>query len=172
MLHAGPNAEVVGEEEYVSRVAPLIEKHQAHFKLLGPLHGAEFTAFYKSLDCLVIPSLNSTESFGLVQIEAMMNGTPVIASNLPGVRQPVTMTGMGEVVPIGDADALAEAMIQILTQKEAYLKDADLIGESFSPAQNAQAYIQLFEGLKAGNFQPNLPEPPAYEQLRRMRDAG
>ena len=65
-------------------------------------------AFYPNLDILTIPSLNSTESFGLVQIEAMMNGVPVISSNLPGVRQPVLRHKMGRVIPIGDSKALAQ----------------------------------------------------------------
>jgi len=64
---------------------------------------------------LVIPSLNSTEAFGLVQIEAMINGVPSIASNLPGVRQPVQMHGMGRVTPIGSSSALAEALIEVLS---------------------------------------------------------
>ncbi len=42
-----------------------------------------------------------------VVFEAMMNGVPCVASGLPGVRQPVTMTGMGEIVPIADAERLA-----------------------------------------------------------------
>ncbi len=172
LLHAGPNAEVLGEDAYVAQLKPLFDQFKDHFKLLGPLTGAEFTAFYKSLDCLVIPSLNSTESFGLVQIEAMMNGVPVIASALPGVRQPVTMTGMGEVIPIGSVDGLAEALIRVLNHKASYVKDMELIGDSFSPEQNGREYIKLFEALKNGTFQPALPEPPAYEQLRAMRDDG
>jgi hypothetical protein len=66
-------------------------------------------AFFAACDVVVVPSLNSTETFGLVQVEAMLCGTPSIASDLPGVRRPPRMTGMGEVVPIGDSSALAEA---------------------------------------------------------------
>jgi glycosyltransferase involved in cell wall biosynthesis len=129
------------------------------------------TAFYKNLDCLVIPSLNNTETFGLVQIEAMRNGVPSVASALPGVRQPVMMTGMGEVIPIGDHKALAAAIIKILRDKAAYQRDSELIAEAFSPDETAVAYLKLFTDLQHGRFDNSAPEPPAYERLRAMRDA-
>ena len=47
----------------------------------------------------MLPSLNSTESWGIVQVESMSCGTPVVATDLPGVRMPVKMTGMGRIVP-------------------------------------------------------------------------
>lgn len=169
VLHAGPYQNVLGEEEYAARLEPLFQKYAASYKRLGTLHGAELTAFYQNLDCLVLCSLNSTESFGLVQIEAMRNGVPVVASNLPGVRQSVTMTGMGEVTPIGDHLALAEAVNRILADKGAYVQDADLIAQSFSPEQTAREYVRLFEGLLHGRVDNSLPEPEAYENLRRMR---
>ena len=107
--------------------------------------GSELTAFYKNLDVLTIPSLNSTESFGLVQIEAMSHGVPVVASNLPGVRQPVTMTGMGEVTPIGDHAALARGPIQVLSHKENYLRPAETIAAIFAPDNTALEYATLYE---------------------------
>ena len=94
-----------------------------------------------------MPSLNSTETFGLVQIEAMINGTPSIASNFPGVRQPPTMTGMGVVVPIGDADALADAFMRVFDHPENYCGDPHAIARQFSPQVNAAAYEELYQEL-------------------------
>ena len=142
VLHANPQA--LGEEDYLARLQPLFEQHKERYHLLGGLSGSELTAFYKSLDVLVVSSLNSTESFGLVQIEAMTNGVPVVASDLPGVRQPVAMTGMGEVTPIGDHDELADALIRILNEKESYVRSGDVIATSFSPQQTAREYVHLF----------------------------
>lgn len=171
VLHAGPYKDILGEEAYARRLAPLFEKYADHYRLLGTLQGSELTAFYKNLDVLCICSLNSTESFGLVQIEAMRNGVPVAACNLPGVRQPVTMTGMGEVTAIGDSAALAEAIIQILAQREQYVKSPELIGDSFEPAQTAAGYVQLFESLQRGVRPGRTLEPGVYDALRAMRDA-
>ncbi len=56
---------------------------------------------------LVLPS--GTECFGLVQVESMLSGTPVVVSDIPGAREPVRVSGMGEVVRQRDTLALAEA---------------------------------------------------------------
>ncbi|MFQ5400938.1 MAG: glycosyltransferase family 4 protein [Anaerolineae bacterium] len=171
VLHAGQYRNVLGEEAYAARLAPLFEKYQQQYRLLGNLHGPALTAFYKNLDCLVMCSLNSTESFGLVQVEAMMNETPVVACDLPGVRQPVTMTGMGKVTPVGDHEALAAAIIRVLDQRRQYCRPASLIADSFSPDETAANYAALFTDLLHGRFSRETAEPPAYERLRTMRDA-
>ncbi len=170
VLHAGPYEEIIGEEAYAARLAPLFEKYGDQYTRLGTLHGEELTAFYASLDVLTIPSLNSTESFGLVQIEAMRNGVPVAACNLPGVRQPVSMTGMGEVSAIGDHAALAEAIIRILRDRQTYVRDVQLISDSFDPRQTAADYVTLFEDLRHNRQRAATVEPAAYERLRAMRD--
>ncbi len=170
VLHAGPYENIIGEEAYAARLAPLFEEYKESYRLLGNLDGAELTAFYESLDCLCIPSLNGTESFGLVQIEAMIHGTPVAACALPGVRQPVTMTGMGEVTAVGDHIALAEAIINILQDREAYERSPSLIADSFSPEQTAVEYLTLFQNLQAGKRDSRAIEPSAYKRLRQMRD--
>ncbi len=171
VLHAGPYKDILGEEAYAARLAPLFERYKEHYTLLGTLHGRDLTAFYKNLDVLTICSLNSTESFGLVQIEAMRNGVPVAACNLPGVRQPVTMTGMGQVTEIGDHEALAESLIQILRDRQAHQRDAQLISNTFSPDTTAAEYVNLFENLQRGKRDRSAAEPAAYDRLRAMRDA-
>ncbi len=171
VLHAGPYKDIIGEEAYAARLAPLFHRYKNHYYLLGTLYDEELTAFYNSLDLLCICSLNSTESFGLVQIEAMRNGVPVAACNLPGVRQPVTMTGMGEIAPIGDHQALAEAIIKILDDREAYMRDPKLITDCFDPSETAAGYVRLFETLKNGTFTGQTAEPPVYDRLRKMRDS-
>ena len=171
VLQAGQYENIIGEEAYAARLAPLFAKYKACYHLLGNIEGAELSAFYNSLDCLCVPSLNSTESFGLVQIEAMQNGVPVAACALPGVRQPVKMTGMGEVTAVSDHNALAEAIIKILGNKEKYQRDSQLIGDAFSPDETAKAYVQLFQKLQMGKVRGKTAEPEAYNRLRAMRDA-
>jgi glycosyltransferase involved in cell wall biosynthesis len=146
VLFAGQHQNVLGEHEYYQRLMPSIQNYQAqnHWEFLGVLNPSQMAAFYPNLDVLVVPSLNSTEAFGLVQIEAMMNGTPCVASSLPGVRQPIRSTGMGEVVPIGDANALADAIMRIFDGPEQYRAEPRTIDQRFAPEAIAAEYEALF----------------------------
>jgi glycosyltransferase involved in cell wall biosynthesis len=91
--------------------------------------------------------LNSTETFGLVQVEAMLCGTPTVASNLPGVRQPPLMTGMGKVVPVGDAVALADAILEIIAHRAHYVRPRADIAALFSTERTVIEYERLFRQL-------------------------
>jgi len=53
---------------------------------VGKLTEADLIKLLQNSDLLILPSINSNEAFGIVLIEAMACGLPVIASNLPGVR--------------------------------------------------------------------------------------
>jgi glycosyltransferase involved in cell wall biosynthesis len=99
----------------------------------------------------VLPSTNSTESFGIVQVESMACGTPVVASDMPGVRQPVKMTGMGRVVPPADFYALAEAISAVLDHPDHYKGDVNAVITRFSPQHIAEEYEGVFRAVIALN---------------------
>lgn len=143
---AGPYQNIIGEEAYFRRLSPQIQQYldSDNWQFLGTLDPRQMAAFYPNLDLLVLPSLNSTEAFGLVQIEAMINGVPSIASNLPGVRQPVKVHGMGKVTPIGDSAALAEAILTIARNPKQYQTDPQEIARRYQPDLIAAEYEQLF----------------------------
>ena len=150
VLFAGQYEGVWGEEGYFQRLIPRIRELQAKgsWKFLGVLPLEKMPAFYRNLDVICVPSLNSTETFGFVQIEAMMNGVPSIASALPGVRQPVAMTGMGKIVPIGDPTALAEALIEVLKSPADYSGDPEKIRKFFNPDTTASHYEDIFDQIQ------------------------
>jgi glycosyltransferase involved in cell wall biosynthesis len=147
VLLAGQHENVLGEEEYRQALQPLLDRYHDHWAFLGVLPPGEMAAFYESCDVTVLPSVNSTESFGLVQIESMICGTPVVASNLPGVRQPTRRTGMGRVAPRRDPEGLAQAILDVLGSPEKYAGDPDQIRADFSPENTAAAYESLFMRL-------------------------
>ena len=149
VLYAGQHQNVMGEQAYFDRLIPKIREYEStgHWKFLGNLDPIQLAALYPNLDVLTVPSLNSTEAFGLVQIEAMLNGVPCVPSALPGVRQPVTMHGMGRVARIGDAADLAESILTVLNEPQKFKGDIESIKKSYNPDSVAQEYEKLFAKL-------------------------
>jgi glycosyltransferase involved in cell wall biosynthesis len=147
---AGAYKNIMGEEQYYRRLIPRIKAFQqkGQWRFLGNLSPLQMSAFYPNIDVLVMPSLNSTEAFGLVQIEAMMSGKPSVASNLPGVRQPPTRHKMGRVIPIGDSKALSEALIYVLSHPNEYQQDPTSIAEQYDPLRVAEEYEILFSEIQ------------------------
>ena len=145
----GPYQNIIGEEDYFQRLAQQINGFEegGNWQFLGSLNPDQMAAFFPNLDVLVLPSLNSTEAFGLVQIEAMMNGIPCVASSLPGVRQPVMVHKMGKVFPIGDANALADSILEVLDQKEAF-RTPKVDFSMYDPKKVAREYELLFEQIE------------------------
>lgn len=150
VLFAGTYQNVMGEQAYSDRLMPRIHEYEiaGHWTFLGNLDPVQMAAFYPNLDVLTVPSLNSTEAFGLVQIEAMMNGVPSVPSALPGVRQPVRMHGMGRVARIGETADLAACILEVLSDADKYRGDIDSIKKAYNPDSIAAAYEKLFGRLK------------------------
>lgn len=144
LVMAGPfGQEVVGEYDYYRHLLTLLKKSRFSHQFLGNLNRNQLAYFYRHLDVLVLPSINSTEAFGMVQAEAMLSNTPVIASDLPGVRVPVQTTGMGLLVPPRDSSALAAAIQDITRHPAHYVNPTtrQKVKTFFDNQQNLRAYV-------------------------------
>jgi glycosyltransferase involved in cell wall biosynthesis len=150
VLFAGQYQDVLSEQAYADRLMPRIKEYEksGHWTFLGILNPEEMAAYYPALDALVVPSLNATEAFGLVQIEAMLNNVPCVASALPGVRQPVLMHEMGEIAAIGSADELAAGLLKIFADKEKYRCNTAALARTYDPDSVAAEYEKMFAEIK------------------------
>ncbi len=150
VVFGGEYEHVLGEEAYRRKIMPLIEALGDRWQFLDLVTEAEKTALFEVSEVLVLPSINSTESFGMAQVEAMTCGTPAVATDLPGVRQPVLSTGMGKIVPVRDADALAQAVIDVLQeQMPASEETVAELKAHYAPGTVARAYEALFQEVLA-----------------------
>jgi glycosyltransferase involved in cell wall biosynthesis len=149
VLHVGQYQNVLGEEKYARKLTPLIDQLGDHWTFLGLLSPIEHAAFMHISDVLVLPSINSTESFGMVQVEAMTCGTPAVASDLPGVRCAVQQSGMGLIVPPRNPQALADAVINILRSPENYAGDSESVRHYYASESVARQYEAIFKELIA-----------------------
>lgn len=143
ILFAGPK-NPIGEEAYIKKVTKLMEQYKESVNHVGILTEDELGAYYANLDVFVLPSVNVTEAFGMVQIEALSCGTPVVVSDLPGVRLPVQITGNGLISSVGDPKDLAEKITEVLKNKDKYQVDRQKIVDEFGLRTIINQYEKLF----------------------------
>lgn len=81
----------------------------------GYVEDDELPYIYASADVFVLPSVSSYEGFGIVQLEALSSGKPVVTTTLPGVRE-VDSAGVATLhVPPGDVTGLSQAITKLLS---------------------------------------------------------
>ena len=91
--------------------------------MLGRVSDEDLPRCYASADVFVAPATGG-ESFGIVLLEALAAGTPVVASDLPGFRSVVEDGHTARLVPVGDARAIADAVDALLANPS--LRDAQV----------------------------------------------
>jgi glycosyltransferase involved in cell wall biosynthesis len=115
-LFVGADA-TVGRAELQALAAQVGVGARVHF--VGAQVGAELAAYYHAADILALPSVERSEAFGIVQIEAQAAGLPVVCTELGTGTSYVTRHGRtGIVVPPDDVPALARALCALLASPE------------------------------------------------------
>ncbi|MGB5111411.1 MAG: glycosyltransferase family 4 protein [Mycobacterium sp.] len=114
-----PDVEVLvvgrGDEEELAEEAG---EYAANLRFLGAVDDATKASALRSVDVYCAPNTGG-ESFGIVLVEAMAAGTAVVASDLDAFRRVLNNGSAGRLVPVGDSDALATSLIELLGDDEA-----------------------------------------------------
>jgi glycosyltransferase involved in cell wall biosynthesis len=115
--------------------------------LIGHLSQIELAKLYNISDVNVVPSRN--EPFGLVAIEAMACGAPVVGTNQGGLKDIVTRE-VGKLVPVDDDLALAEAIMSELLLKKSPQRRENVnkyVGEMFSLKKAVEQIVKVYEEI-------------------------
>jgi len=123
-------------------------------KFLGQVDDETLNAFYEAASLFVLPSTEPSEAFGIVQLEAMAHGLPVINTNLPTGVPWVSLDGKtGITVPPRNKRALADAIEELLsntTRRAAYGQAARKRVESrFGEEQMIADTIDIYRSVRA-----------------------
>ena len=105
---------IVGEGPQEKELRRFCSKHQLHdVHFMGIGKRGELPSYYTVGDIMVVPSLS--EPFGVVVVEALASGLPVITTDVVGAVRDLVQDGVnGRVVPAGRAPELCEAMRHVL----------------------------------------------------------
>ena len=126
----------VPDSEYVRRV-----RADAGVEHYGWVKGA--AGLMGQLDVLVLPS--HQEPFGTVLAEAMNAGTPVVATRVGGLAEVVDDGATGRLVPPGDPEALADAVVEVLARRD----EMGAAGRERARRWHADGYARRVAGLLA-----------------------
>lgn len=129
----------ISYESFFERCEPLVARHRDRIVFVGLLRDQQQLAdFYALADVLALPS--RSDCFAIVQVEAMLSGTPVVVSDIPGAREVVTRTGLGRLVPPDDPEALAEGLLGVLSEPERYEGARERVLADYDPERTLDAY--------------------------------
>lgn len=142
------------QETYGRQATDLGLAAQTHFP--GFVLDDELPAYYRLADATVLPSTTAGEAFGLVLIESLACGTPVVASALPGVRTVVADGEDGFLVGPGDPEALAAQIGRLLSLSPAQREEMGAVGRRKVEQRYAWSRIgdqldELYRQVRSGH---------------------
>ncbi len=123
--------------------------NQVHFA--GYVPDEELPLYYSVADIFVLPSISPAEAFGIVQVEAMSYGLPVVNTNLPtGVPFVSQHNQTGLTVPPEDAEQLASSINMLIERKEMrrrFSKNARKRARKFTVEKMVESHLRVYESL-------------------------
>ena len=131
----------------------------ANVTVTGRVPPADIHRWYALADVFVTSS--TTEGLGIAGLEAMAAELPVVATDIPGLREIVADGATGLLVPPAAPDGLADAMIRAATTDEGYgASGYERAATVFDIRKTASSYIDLYyevcdEATDSNNDQPN-----------------
>ena len=162
--HVPGNLLIVGEGPLRSELGELARRHGVADRVLwqGRLSNTDLIGAYHAATALWFPSNARSESFGLVQVEAMACGCPIINTNIPssGVAWVSPDGTSGLTVPVNDPAALANAANRLLSEpglRERLGRQArERAKAEFDQEQMARRTLDLYERILNGSRDAEL----------------
>lgn len=144
-----PNAHLVyaGElnvvyEDFYERCRPLIEANEEYVTTLGLIRDPQRMAnFYRMCDVFALPS--RTDMMALVQIESMLAGTPVVATDIPGARVVVRDTGYGQLAPPHDPEGIGATIVDTLEHEQDFRPTREGVRRVFNTDRTLSKYEDI-----------------------------
>ncbi len=138
--------ELIGDGDLRGAIERLLDKHElrSHITLSGWQTEAQIRSAIERSRALVLPSF--AEGLPVVLMEALALGRPVISTRIAGISELVVDGECGWLIAAGDADALADAMIEVLTMDPDKLESLGQAGR----AKVLEMHVAATESIRLG----------------------
>ena len=136
------------DKRFIKYINLIKEKssYNKNIKFIGFISDQDKKSFYNKINLFILPSTNSFEAFGIVQLEAMSYGIPVFASNINGVRTIIEKTGGGLLFKNKDINQLYD----IISNFPKYQFKSKEIKENLEKEYNVNKFTkEIFNLLKS-----------------------
>ncbi len=141
-----PDLVLAGGGGLIQKVKEFIKKHNLPVTIAVNVTDSQLVRLYQGAKALILPSIQRSEAFGMVQVEAMACGTAVISSNLPtGVSWVNKHNETGLLFSPGDPSALCRAVDQF---EKSDKKREEMYSRALSRAQNNFDSTALFRKVE------------------------
>ncbi|MEM3113266.1 MAG: glycosyltransferase [Candidatus Pacearchaeota archaeon] len=131
------------EEDKIGAYQRLSNEKRHKIVYLGPVNDRQKVPLYSNAKVFLMP-IEWDEPFGLVMIEAMMSGTPVIAFNRGSVPE-IVKEGTGMIVPAGNLEEMLKAISEI--EKIDSQECRNIAVSNFGKGKMVENYVQVYNSL-------------------------
>jgi glycosyltransferase involved in cell wall biosynthesis len=143
-VYAGePNVQY---EDFFRQCAKYLEPVREHVTILGLITDPSRLANFYAL-CDVFALSSRTDCFPSTQVEAVLSGTPLVTTDIPGAREVVQVTRMGVLVPPRDPAGLARGILEVLKNRDRYVRPPAEIHAIFDLEKSVGEYEALLQRL-------------------------
>jgi glycosyltransferase involved in cell wall biosynthesis len=145
LVIAGPDV-----DGYQAQVEAMARRHNVSDRVLfaGMLYGRDRAAALVDADLFVLPSYQ--ENFGVVVIESLAVGTPVLISDQVNIHRHIAAAGVGDVIPTRVQDwslRLELAMVDEQTRRQAASLASAFVRENYDRLALAQRWVEHYQRL-------------------------
>ncbi|MGB7985358.1 MAG: glycosyltransferase [Terracidiphilus sp.] len=154
MQNVPGNLVIVGDGPLLSHLEEIAKDCNLSGRVFftGQIDNSQIVNYFLAADVFAMPSISRAESFGIVQLEAMAAGIPVVNTCIDSGVPEVSLDGItGITVPPGDSCTLAKALTFLLQDSDLRLKmgkaGKDRVRREFSVAHMSKRTMQIYEEI-------------------------
>ena len=144
ILIVGGSGDMIKNYKFLAKKLEL----EKNIEFRGFIESNKLIDLYNQSELFVLPSTGIQEGFGIVLLEALACGTPVIATNIVGIAKEIKDNKCGIIIPCNDAKKLAQAIIRIIKninlQKKMKIKGKLLIQDKYDWSKNVKMVENLY----------------------------